>query len=61
MLVCLYLLYCMREIFCDVLLILVAVEEGIGIKPVVPSESKLTEKAVPVLFKESSVDPDPQP
>ena len=42
------------------MLILVAVGEGIGIKPVAPSESKLTEKAAPMLFKESSVDPDPQ-
>ena len=47
--------------FYNVMLILVAVGEGIGIQPVVPSESKLAEKAAPMLFKESSVDPDPQP
>lgn len=41
-------------------LILVAVGEGTGIDPVVPSESKSVEKAAPLLLKESSVDPDPQ-
>lgn len=62
MLVRWYLLYYTRECFFNnVVLILVAAVEGVGIKPVVPSEGKAVREAAPTLIKESSVDPDPQP